>query len=112
ALPFDRTAVAAFRTEADAGLVADAEPRATGKFARWAPWVGLATGAAALAVSAGLVVSAHQLHDSAGTTTDGIQRDGLNRRIAGRESWARATGLGGGALVLGGLGMLWWQGRF
>jgi hypothetical protein len=112
ALPFDAAAVTAFRPGADAdvdiGLAAEALP-APSRLPRWVPWVTLAAGAAALAVSGGLAVSAHDLRASATPATSGRDRDALNQRIADRNRAAAITGVAGGALVAGGAAILYWK---
>jgi hypothetical protein len=110
ALPFDTAAVTDFRADVDLAL--EAEPPAPSSLPRWAPWVPLAAGAAALAVSGGLVVSAHQLKGDVKAGTSGRDLQRINDRMATRNRAAAITGATGGALVLGGLGWLYWQGRF
>jgi len=110
ALPFDRAAVTTFHADAD--LVATPEPPVERPLPRWVPWVTLAAGAAALATSAGFAVSSHRLHGSASATTDGVEIDRLNRSMARQDRAAVLSGAAGGALVLGGLGLLWWNGTF
>jgi hypothetical protein len=109
ALPFDAAAVADFRADVDLALEA---PPPQSSLPRWAPWVPLAAGAAALAVSGGLLVSSHQLRGTAGAATDGKEIDRINRQMATRNRAATASGIAGGVLVLGGLGLFYWQGRF
>jgi hypothetical protein len=111
ALPFDAAAVADFRAGADL-VLAETPPPAAARIPRWAAWVSIAAGTAALVVAGGLALSAQELRSSAGSETDGVEIDRLNRGIATRNRLGIATGAAGGALVLGGLGLLWWQGRF
>jgi len=110
ALPFDRGAVAAFHADSD--LVAMPGPPVERPLPRWVPWVTLAAGAAALVTSGGFIVNSHRLRDSAGAGTDGQEIDRLNRSMASQNRAATISGAAGGALVLGGLGLLWWNGTF
>jgi len=109
ALPFDAAAVTAFQGDVDLAL--EAAPPSRSTLPRWAPWVPLAAGAAALAVSGGLLVSSHQLKsDAAGA--DGTEIERINGKMASRNRAATISAIGGGVLVLGGLGLLYWNGRF
>ena len=110
ALPFDAAAVTGFRPEID--LVSGPEPPAETSLPRWAPWVTVAAGAAALAVSGGLLLSSENLRSSATRTTNGVEIERINRSVASRDRAAAVSAAAGGALVMGGLGLFWWQGRF
>jgi hypothetical protein len=110
ARPFDAAAVTSF--QADVDLVLEAEPPTHSSLPRWAPWVPLAAGAAALAVSGGLLVSSHELRATARPGTSGMEIQRINATMASRNRAAAISGIAGGALVLGGLGLFYWQGRF